>query len=466
MKILILGAGQVGSSVLAGLISEKNDIVIVDTQPALLKDLQDRYDIRTVQGNAAHPTVLERAGAEHAELLIAVTSDDETNMLACQIADILYKVDRKIARVRAIEYTAFPAIFSPETIPIDVVISPEQLITQFIERLLEYPGASQVLDFAEGRVRMVLVRAVDGGPLVGQKIVQLNQHMPRAHARIAAIFRKGQPIVPNGQTVIKDGDEVFFIASAEEIQDVMRELRRENEEPYKRLMFAGGGHIGKRVALALEKRYQLKVIEKDDKRAKKIAAELESAIVLVGDATDKNLLQNENIENIDVFCSITNDDEANILSAMLAKRMGARRVISLVNKNVYADIIDSSQVDLIISPHQATIGALLRYVRQGDIVQVYSLRHGASEAIEAIAHRQSDNTGIVGIPLNKIKLPSGVVMGALVRDGEVIKIHHDTVIEEGDHVIMFLMDKKLIPSVEKMFGVQKKIGDTWKIDAE
>jgi trk system potassium uptake protein TrkA len=453
MKIIILGAGQVGSSVLASLASEANDIVMIDTQPALLKNLQDRFDIGTVQGNAAHPTVLERAGAAEADMLIAVTSDDETNMLACQIADILFKIPRKIARVRAIEYTHFPGIFSPETIPIDVVISPEQIITQFIERLLEYPGASQVLDFAEGRVRLVSVRAVRGGPLVEHEVRELHQHMPNVHARIAAIFRKGQAIVPNGRTVIEDGDEVFFLASAEEIKGVMAELRK-TEKSYKRLIFAGGGHIGKRVALALEERYQVKVIEKDRKRAEKIAGDLGKTVVLVGDASDKELLMNENIENTDVFCAITNDDEANILSAMLAKRLGARRVISLINNSAYADIVDTSQVDLVISPHQATIGALLRYIRRGDIVQVYSLRHGACEAIEAVAHGKAGKSRVVGLPIDQIKIPQGVVMGALVRGEEIIQVHHDTVIEEGDHVIMFLLDKKLIPTVEQMFHAE------------
>ncbi|MDV3243395.1 MAG: Trk system potassium transporter TrkA [Methylocaldum sp.] len=366
------------------------------------------------------------------------------------MADILFKIPRKIARVRAIEYFSYPGIFSPETIPIDVVISPEQIITQFIERLLKYPGASQVLDFAEGRVRLVSVRAHQGGPLVGREIRELHQHMPNVHARITAIFRNGLPVIPNGKTIIQADDEVFFAASSEEIKAVMSELR-ELERPYKRLMFAGGGHIGKRVAQALEGRYQVKLVEKDYKRAQKIAADLSNTVVLAGDASDKELLLSENIENTDIFCAITNDDEANILSAMLAKRLGARRVISLVNKSAYADLVDSSLVDLVLSPQQATISALLRYVRRGDIVQVHSLRHGASEAIEAVAHGRRGSSKVVGIPIDKINIPPGVVMGALVRGDEVIQVHHDTVIEEGDHVIMFLLDKKLIPMVEQIF---------------
>ncbi|BBL72383.1 Trk system potassium transporter TrkA [Methylogaea oryzae] len=452
MKIIILGAGQVGTSVLSSLASEANDIVVVDTQPQLLSDLQDRFDIATIAGNAAHPTVLEKAGAATADLLIAVTSDDETNMLACQIAHILFKTPKKIARIRAIEYQGRPELFGAEGIPIDLVISPEQIVTEFIERLLEYPGATQVLDFANGRVRMVSVQAREGGPLVQREVKTLHQHMPNVHARIAAIFRQGKPIVPDGKTIIEPGDEVFFCASSGEIEAVMSELQR-LDKPYKRLMFAGGGHIGKRVALRLEHDYSVKVIERDTRRAHKIAAELTHTIVLNGDASDRDLLIDENIDNIDVFCAITNDDKANILSAMLAKKLGARRVMSLITRSAYADLVETHLVDLVISPQEATISALLRYVRRGDVVQVHSLRRGACEAMEAVAHGDSRTSRVVGQRLDRIKIPSGVVMGALVRGNEVIQVHHDTVIEEGDHVIMFLLEKKLIPEVEKLFAV-------------
>lgn len=450
MKIIILGAGQVGSSLLQSLASEKNDIVMVDIRQEILERLQDRFDIRTVLGHAAHPPILQAAGAADADMLIAATSDDETNMLACQIADILFKIPRKIARVRSIEYFSSPGLFSPETIPIDYVISPEQIVTQFIERLLAHPGASQVLDFAEGRVRMASLQAVEGGPIVGREIRELHEHVPNFHARIAAIFRDGQPIAPNGSTVILNGDEVFFLASREEIKGVMQELGK-RENPYRRIIFAGGGHVGKRVALALESQYSIKVIERDSRRAKKIAGQLKNTTVLVGDASDRELLLSENVESADVFCAITNNDEVNILSAMLAKRMGARRVIALVNNDAYSGIVDNTLVDLVISPQQATISALLRYIRRGDIGQVHSIRHGASEAIEMVAHGKEGESRVVGVPLNQIDMPEGVVMGALVRDDEVLHVHHDTVIREGDHVIMFLLDKRLIPDVERLF---------------
>lgn len=286
--------------------------------------------------------------------------------------------------------------------------------------------------------------------MVGREVRELHQHVPNFHARIAAIFRDGQPIAPNGRTIINDGDEVFFLATSEEIKKVMQELRRE-EKPYKRLVFAGGGHVGKRVALALQNHYQVKIIERDPSRAEKIAAELHHTTVLVGDASDKELLLSESVDSVDVFCAITNNDEANILSSMLAKRLGARRVICLINRDAYADIVDASYVDLVISPQQATISALLRYIRKGDIAQVHSLRHGSSEAIEVIAHGAAGRSKVIGVPIKQIRIPEGVVMGALVRDEEVLQVHHDTVIEDGDHVIMFLLDKKLIPAVERIF---------------
>jgi len=451
MKILVLGAGRVGTSVVSNLAQESYDVVVVDTNPEILRDLRDRFDIATITGNAAHPPILEKAGAATADLVVAVTSDDETNMLACQISHALFRVPKKIARIRAIEYTRHPGLFGADGVTVDVVISPEQIISDFISSLLAYPGASQVLDFADGRVRLVSVRAIQGGPLVTHPIRDLHRHMSRVHARITAVFRRGRAIVPTGDMVIEPGDEVFFVASKAEIKAVMGELRGW-DRPYKRIMFAGGGHIGKRVAKALEHRFQVKMIEKLPVRARKVAEDLDNTVVLVGDAADRDLLLNENIENVDVFCAITNDDQANILSAMLAKKLGARRVISLINRPAYAELVERNLVDLVISPQEATIGSLLRHVRRGDVVQVHSLRRGASEAIEAVAHGCPGRSKVVGRTIERLKLPEGVVPGVLVRGKEVIQAHHDTIIEENDHIIMFLLDKKLIPAVEKLFA--------------
>ena len=340
MKIIILGAGQVGSSVANNLASEANDITVVDQNPELLRRLQDRLDLRTVQGHAAHPEILRRAGAQDADMILAVTNSDETNMVACRVAYTLFHTPTKIARVRAQGFTRYPQLFGNEALPIDLLISPEQLVTDYIMRLIEYPGALQVLDFTGGRVRLVAVRAYYGGPLVGKELRTLYERMPDAEARVAAIYRKGHAIRPQGNTVIEADDEVFFVAAANNIRAVMSELRR-LEKPFKRLIFAGGGNIGMRLAMALEKDYQVKLIEHDKERAQKIAEELEKTIVLHGDAADEDLLLEENIENVDVFCAITNDDEANILSAMLAKQLGARKVMALINRASYVDLVES-----------------------------------------------------------------------------------------------------------------------------
>jgi len=452
MKIIILGAGQVGSSVAANLVSEANDITVVDLKLDLLRELQDRFDLRTVEGHGAHPDVLLRAGAKDADMIVAVTNSDETNMVACQVAYTLFRTPTKIARVRSQGFLDHPELFSLQALPIDVHISPEQLVTGHIMRLIEHPGALQVQDFACGRVRLVAVRAYKEGPLVGNELRTLYEHMPNVDARVEAIYRRDRAIQPDGDTVIEANDEVFFIAAPQHIRAVMSELRR-LEKPYKRLIFAGGGNIGARLAGALEQNYRVKVIEQVLNRCKHLAEELERTIVLQGDAADEELLIEENVENTDVFCAVTNDDEANILSAMLAKRLGARKVMALINRSAYVDLVQSSPIDVAISPQQATIGSLLKHVRRGDVVEVHSLRRGAAEAIEAVAHGDKHSSKVIGNAIEDIPLPKGTNIGAVVRGDEVIIAHHDTVIASEDHVILFLQDKRRVPEVERLFQV-------------
>ena len=453
MKIIILGAGQVGSSLAQNLASEANDITVVDADPDVLRDLKDRLDIRTVTGHGSRPNVLERAGAEDADMLIAVTNSDETNMVACQVAYTVFHTPNRIARVRTAEYLEHPELFGPKTLPIDTLISPEALVTHHVRRLIEHPGALQVLDFANGRVQLVGVRAYYGGPLVGHELRTLSEHMPNIDTRVAAIFRKDRAIIPEGHTVIEPDDEVFFIAAREHIRAIMGELRR-LDNPYKRILIAGGGNIGKRLAEQLERDYSVKIIERDMRRAQYLSEQLHHSIVLMGDAADEELLLDENIENTDVFCALTNDDEANILSAMLAKRLGTRKAMALINRPSYARLVESSDlIDIAISPQQVTIGTLLTRIRKGDIVAVHSLRRGAAEAIEAIAHGDEHSSKVVGRAVEDIPLPPGTTIAALVRGDEVIMAHHDTVIQAEDHVILFLVDKKYIPDVEKLFSV-------------
>ena len=452
MKIIILGAGQVGSTLAEQLVSEQNDVTLVDTDAARLEELQERLDIRTVQGRASYPNVLRRAGADDADMIIAVTNSDETNMLACKIADTLFQTQTKIARVRAQEYLREDKLFTSDALPVDMRISPEQLVTDYIRRLIEHPGALQVVDFAEGKVRLVCVKAYYGGPLVSRQLKELPQHIPGVEARVAAIYRRGRPIIPEGDTVIEAEDEIFFIAASGAIPKIISELRR-LEKPVKRIMLAGGGNIGLRLATALEDHIQVKIIEKFKDRARFLSEELDHTIVLQGDAANETLLREENIEDVDVFCAITNDDEANILSAMLAKRLGAKKALCLINRLSYVDLVEGGAIDIAISPQQSTVSALLARVRRGDVVKVHSLRRGAAEAIEAVAHGDRNNSRVVGRRLDEIKMPPGTTIGAIVRGEEVIIAHHDTVIQAEDHVILFIVDKKHTKDVEKLFQV-------------
>jgi len=385
-------------------------------------------------------------------MIIAVTNSDETNMIACQVAYTIFHTPTKIARVRAVEYLSQKQLFAQDALPIDVLISPEQLMTDYILRLIEHPGALQVLDFAGGKVRLVGLKAYYGGPLVGNELKTIREHMPGIETRVAAIFRRGKAIIPEGNTVIEVDDEVFFVAAKKNIRAVMGELRR-LDKPIKRVMIAGGGNIGRRLALTLESDYQVKLIDHNPERSDSISKEVDNAIVLLGDAADGDLLLEENIEHTDVFCAVTNDDEANILSSMLAKRLGARKVMALINRTAYVDLVQSGIIDIAISPQQVTIGSLLAHIRRGDVAVVHSLRRGAAEAIEAIAHGDRSSSKVVGRRIEEIKLPAGTSIGAIVRGEEVIIVHHDTMVEADDHVILFLVDKKRIPEVEKMFQV-------------
>jgi trk system potassium uptake protein TrkA len=453
MKILILGAGQVGSSAAYHLSREEaNEVTIVDMRPDVLRELQDRLDIRTVVGHAAYPEVLKRAGANDADIVVALTDTDETNIVACQVAYTLFHTPTKIARIRAADYMNADKLFVQEAIPIDVRISPEQLVCEYIEQLILYPGASQVLKFAEGRVRLVGVKADHGGLLVGQKIATLKEHIPNTEGRIAAVYRSGKAMLPKGDTIIQEGDEVFFIADRKDIRVFINEMRG-LEDPVRRVVIAGGGNIGVRLAMALEQTNQVKIIERDPIRARAISEQLNKAIVLVGDAADEELLLEENIDSVDVFCALTNSEEANILSSMLSKRLGAHKVMALINRASYVDLVEAGSIDIAISPQQVTIGSLLAHVRRGDVVKVHSLRRGAAEAMEAIAHGTKEESKVVGRAIEDIDLPKGTAIVALVRGDQVIIAHHDTVIETDDHVIMFLTDRRKIEKLETLFQV-------------
>ncbi|GBL06242.1 Trk system potassium transporter TrkA [Glaciecola sp. KUL10] len=451
MKIIIIGAGQVGGTLAENLVGEKNEITIIDSDMETLRNLQDRLDLQVVCGTGSHPDILKKAGAEDADMLIAVTNSDESNMMACQVAYSLFKTPTKIARVRSEQYIIYQdQLYKHQDIPVDHLIAPEQLVTKAIKRLIDYPGALQVVEFADGRASLVAVKAYYGGLLVGHALSALKEHMPNVDTRVAAIYRRGRPIRPLGSTVIEADDEVFFIADTKHIRAVMSELQK-LESSYKRIMIAGGGLIGAGLAKRLESRHNVKLIEYSAARAQELSGLLSKTIVFHGDASDSSLLSEENVEQVDAFIAVTNDDEANIMSAMLAKRMGAAKAMVLIQRSAYVDLVQGGEIDIAFSPQQATISALLTHIRRGDIVNVYSLRRGAAEAIEAIAHGDENTSKVVGKQIQDIKLPPGTTIGAIVREDEVVIAHSDTVIKANDHVILFLVDKKFINDVEKLF---------------
>jgi trk system potassium uptake protein TrkA len=470
MKILILGAGQVGASVAEVLASEANDITIVDQNREFLAALADRLDVRTVAGNAAYPSVLREAGIEDTDLLVAATQSDQTNLVACKIARCSFGVPTRIARLRSSDFLDSD-LLSPENFAVDFAISPEQDITDYIAKLIEFPEALQVLEFAEGKVTLIGVRAYPGGLLVGKPIRTMREHLPSGvDARIAAIFREHQPVDPEGHTVVEPGDEVFVLAASGHIRTVMQELRR-MQQPVRRVMIAGGGNIGARVATVLESRYDVKLIERDRGRAEVVAGQLGNTLVLHGEATDERLLAEENIDEIDMFLALTNDDEDNIMAASLAKRLGCKRVLALINRRAYADMVQGGPIDIGLSPAQVSIGALLTHVRRGDVARVHSLRRGAAEALELVAHGDKTTSKVVGRRIEELPVIKGAHIGAIVRRSRetevvmkegflvdeyvehVIIPHHDTVIEPEDHVIVFCMRKKQVAEVERLFQV-------------
>jgi len=460
MKIVILGAGSVGSSVAASLVSEKNDITVVDWEAAILVDLQERLDLRSVAGNATHPSVLREAGLADADLVIASMPNDEANLVACRVAKQLFNVPTCIARLRSTEFTEHPALLGDPGFAVDHVICPEQSVTESIRKLIDYPEALQVLEFAGGKLTLVAARALEGAPLVGCRIAELCAHVPNIEARIVAIFRADRPVPTDGETRIEAGDEVFCLAPTKQIRAFLAQLRP-LERPVRGIMIAGAGNIGLRLANVLDGAFNVKLIEPDHRHCERAALELKSVLVLNGDATNEDLLAEEHVSDVDLFVAVTNDDGTNIMAGLLAKRMGAGRVIALINRRAYGELVEGGQIDIAIAPSQATLSELLTYVRRGDIVAVHALRRGAAEVIEVVAHGDTRSSRVIGKRVEDLELftagHTGASIGAIVRGradaAEVIMAHHDTVIQAEDHIIVFVTNKRMLPKVEQLFTV-------------
>jgi trk system potassium uptake protein TrkA len=460
MNILIIGAGRVGESVAESLVSERNDITIVDTDPHRLRYLQDRMDLRTVVGNGIQPSVLRDAGASDCDMLIACAAQDESNLVVCKVAKSLFNVPMTIARIRSPEFEKGSDLLASVGFSVDEVICPEESVTAYVRKLIDYPEALQVLEFARGLVSLVAVRAVAGGLLVAHNLAEIPKLVPQADMRIVAIYRRDTSIPCDGDTRIEPGDEVFVLSATADVRRVLGALRR-MDRPVKRVMIAGGGKVGLRLARQLKDSHQIKLIETDSRRCEYLASQLPTGtLVLHGDSTDEDLMEDENVRDMDLFVALTSDDEDNIMACLLAKRLGARRVIALINRRAYADLVQGTQIDIAISPAHAVIGELLAHVRRGDVEAVHSLRRGAAEALEAVARGDVKSSKVVGRRVEELTFPKGVQIGAIVRglhpDGrepQVLMVHHDTMIESNDHVIVFLPHKRMVRDVERQFQV-------------
>jgi len=454
MKIIILGAGQVGAT-LAENLSLDNEVTVVDINSGRLLALQNRLDIRTIKGVSSYPKVLEDAGADDADMIIAVTSSDDANIVACQVAYCLFKTPTKIARVRHRALTEYPDLFKPGNIDIDMIINPPELVTKRIERQIEHPGTITILNFADNQIQIAAIRATPPASVIGFKVQELDLDIKENHASIVGIIRDRALFFPDKDTVIRPYDEIYYCASTDNIKVVTEKLLGD-EYKYRRITIAGGGNIGIRLAQCLEKKYKVRLIEHGEKQAAMAAQKLSSTIVLRGDASDSDLLIAENIAETDLFCSVTNDDEDNIMSAIIAKRLGAKHTFALVNRQMYAHYLieRSPDIDFAISPQRITGGCILTYLRKGDMVNVYPLPMDLAEAIEIVIHGSKESSKVIGRAVKEIKLPPECYICAIFHDGEAnILVDGDTILEEGDHVILLVRDKSVITGIEKLFQV-------------
>lgn len=469
MKILILGSGQVGSAIAQELAGMPNhDVTIIDIDEDALKNISNRLDVQTMVGNGASPVLLKHAGADDTDMLLALTRNDETNLVACKLAADLFNIPQRIARVRAADYLEYrlteDEIEEHETLSPSLhalgatnSIHPEQLVTEHLIGLLNYVRALQVLPFAHDRIRMVIAQAREGDKIVRQTPQSIHQWLPEhSDCQICAIYRNNRLIVPQPDTLIEEGDEVCLVVDASHMSTVMYVLFHFKHSNH-RVMIAGGGNIGYRLAKKMEHKFNIKIIEQDRHRAEWLAEKLDNTLILQGSATDESLLGREYIEEIDVFCALTNDDENNIMASLLAKNLGAKRAIAIINRARYVDLLSGNQIDILVSPHQITIGSVLAHIRRGDVAAVYPLRHGMAEAIEVIVHGDERTSALVGRAISDIKWPSGCYIAAIMREHQVIMgRHHNTVLQDGDHLIFYVSRRRVLRELEKL--IQVKMG--------
>lgn len=448
MKIVILGAGRVGSSLAKNLSSSDYEIVIIDSEKTVLQELGDKYDLMTVEGYASHPKTLKKSGINEESIVIAVTSNDEVNIVACQIAKKIFNVKKTICRFSDSSYLDDLSTFGENTL--DVAINPENEVTNHLKELIVHPGAEQIEEFASGKIKLVSVKAKKKGKLVGRELKGIRDDMPDIDSFIPSIYRKNKPFIPNGNTVIKENDEVYFISSSENINKIVDEFRH-HEDAHSRIMIIGGGKIGSSLADQLEENYKVKLIESDIEICKKLSKKLNKTIILNGSATDEDLLKSENISNIDVFCALTNDDETNLMSSLLAKKMGAKKTMIILNNPSYLGLVPGF-IDIYVAPYRLTVSSVLQDLRESDVTQDVMLKiDTGAEALEGIVHANTLTSDLFGKSIENIPLPEGASIGALLRHGEVIMPSSNVDLALNDHLIIFLSDKTKLKEVEALF---------------
>ena len=448
MKIVILGAGRIGGSLARNLSNSNYEVCIVDENKNKLSDLEDRLDIMTVEGHASQLSTLKKSGLDEETIIIAVTSNDEVNIVACQIAKKVFNVKKTICRFKDNSYFEQLGIFGDGVI--DIPISPEDEITSYLKELIDHPGAGQIETFANGKVKLVSVKAKKKGKLVGRELKGIKDDMPDVDAFIAAIYRKGHPFIPSGDTVIKENDEIYFISSESDIGSIVDEFR-DHEEQYSRIMIVGGGKVGFSLAKHLEKSYNVKLIDSNTERCMTLSKELDKTIVLNGSATDETLLKRENISNIDIFCALTDDDETNVMSSLLAKKMGAKKTMIILNNPSYLGLVPGF-IDIYIAPYRLTVSSVLQDLRESDVAQDVILKvNTGAEAIEGIVHANEFTSPLFGKPIKDIPLPEGSAIAAIIRHGELIMPSSTVELTLNDHLIIFLSDKNKVGEVEVLF---------------
>ena len=449
-KIAVLGGGQVGSSLAKILTDDGNDITLIDTNLSVIEDLQEDNDIKTIHGNASSPSVLEQAEVNDCDILIATTASDEVNLVSCHLAKKMFNVPTVIARLRNSEFQVSTSGFDLDLFSIDSIISPSQLVTDFIKNIIEHPGAFQAYDFADGKLQVIGATVLKDGPLAGRKLSEFKKHLPNVDVKVIALYRDRKILPVNGTTVIETGDDLFFLATEENMR-FMSELSK-NQSRIENIMIAGGGIVGMTLADKLSQKFSTKIIEKDLIRSKYLSESLEDTVVLNDDISDEALLDNEGIEEVDYFCSVTNDDQMNILSAKLAKDLGAKKSIAIINKLSYRKLV-SKEIDVVISPEDVTIGSILASVRTSDVVKVHSLGFGEAELLEIIIHGDNKTSKVVGKKVSELELPSGCRIGAIYREGKVILLNEDVSIQSNDRLIIYLLHKKDFSKLAKLLQV-------------